>query len=282
MVKKITFGICVSSLQYLHTVLDSILLLGMDPVDPPYMDHSWYEILLIGSPKLEIKNHLLNYFLNPEFPDIKIIDFDETDKKGWITRKKNILTEQASGEFLVLMHDYVALDSKWLETWVKYLIVPNGKDWIGINPVHTLEGERSADWLVSPIWMEWMINRNHEKYVPMLFSVAPHENAAKYVCGLPYDKKLSKFQYVSGAYFLGPTETFRKYPQMEHLGWGDAEDVWWSDKVLHDMGVKLILNRDTVTTLLKPGKWTVTQMPDEFCGLLEKEYTKKYGIEGTQ
>ena len=54
-----------------------------------------YEIIVVGgkSPSSNVKH----------------IPFDETYKKDWITRKKNIITSEARYTNIVYMHDYYSL-----------------------------------------------------------------------------------------------------------------------------------------------------------------------------
>ena len=43
-------------------------------------------------------------------PDIKHVRFDESVNSGWITRKKNIVTELASNQNIVYAHDYYTIN----------------------------------------------------------------------------------------------------------------------------------------------------------------------------
>ena len=60
-----------------------------------------YEIIIVGG------HETFN------FADGRVISFDENQKKMWITRKKNIITEESQYENIVYMHDYIVLDSEW-------------------------------------------------------------------------------------------------------------------------------------------------------------------------
>jgi hypothetical protein len=54
-----------------------------------------FEIIIIGNSKIK-KNDKIN-----------IINFDESLRSSWITKKKNIISENAKYENIVFLHDYV-------------------------------------------------------------------------------------------------------------------------------------------------------------------------------
>lgn len=60
-----------------------------------------YEIILCGT-----------YFGNIE-GDIKYIHFTENDDKGWITKKKNLICENAKYENIAIIHDRIYFDKSW-------------------------------------------------------------------------------------------------------------------------------------------------------------------------
>ena len=67
-----------------------------------------YEIIIVGNSKITPTTHL------------KVIEFDESIKNKWITRKKNIICEEAQYENIVLMHDYISLDTGWYKGFLKF------------------------------------------------------------------------------------------------------------------------------------------------------------------
>jgi hypothetical protein len=69
-----------------------------------------YEILLVGGGDSS----------GVDGEDIVKIDFDESIKPRWITRKKNILVQNAKYENIVLMHDYHIFDLKWYEEFKSF------------------------------------------------------------------------------------------------------------------------------------------------------------------
>lgn len=252
----ISYGICVSpehNPQYLIKLLSSIYLNHLDSRDS-------FEIILIGDDKLN------NYLLEKT----EIISFDETQKPGWITKKKNIIAQVAKHDTLCILHDYYELGKEWLSGVNTYTIFDNPDWFILMNRVLNKEGTRGADWLVSPKYMEKILTDETEN---ILMSVAPHENHAKYVCGLPYNEStLSHIQYISGGYFLCRKEVLLNVPFDEKLAWGDAEDVEWSFRVLKQYQIEY--NYYSTIHIQKPKKWEVFEMPPSIVEKLKECYRK--------
>ena len=87
-----------------------------------------YEIIVVGDFAGERKN-------------TRVIKFDETVKKGWITRKKNIITEEAKHDIIVYTHDYIVPVKGFYRGWTKF-----GDDWdIAMNVVINGDGTRYRD-----------------------------------------------------------------------------------------------------------------------------------------
>ena len=78
---KFTFGIITSSgsNQWVPKMIDSIVKLNIPE----------YEILIVG------ESCIPNPEVNANPLPIKYIEFDESVKEKWITRKKNLITENA-------------------------------------------------------------------------------------------------------------------------------------------------------------------------------------------
>jgi hypothetical protein len=57
---------------------------------------------------------------------------------------------------------------------------------------------------------------------------------------LPYENNnLSKYMYISGAYWVAKKKFMLKYPLNEKLLWGEGEDVEWSKKIRKKIDFKL-------------------------------------------
>lgn len=178
-----------------------------------------YEIIIIGGELIEGKN-------------IKHIFFDETIKTMWITRKKNLITQNAKYENIVYMHDYVYLLDGWYEGHLKY-----GDNFnILMDRVINIDDTRFRDWTL------WAELDNDFSYIM---------NNRQFL--LPYDMThLSKYMYISGAYWVAKKSVMFEFPLDETLSWGESEDVEWSKQIRQkydfhmniDSSVKFLKKKD--------------------------------------
>jgi len=151
------------------------------------------EILIIGGTQV------------PDEGCVRHIYFDENQKPSWITRKKNILVEEASNENVVLLHDYFVFYKSWYDEFLKF-----GNDWeICSNSQYLINGKRHfTDWVT---WDD----PQYPRYT-----------------ALPYDEwSRTAFQYVSGGYYIVKKHVALEEPLNEQMGWGSGEDVEWSLRV---------------------------------------------------
>jgi len=192
----VSFGIVTdgTSPANLESVIDSIL---KQQVSKP-------EILVIGA--ISAYNSISPHHQS----NIEFLEFDENQKKGWITKKKNLLTERASGRYIVFMHDYVTLHEDWFTFVTQYL---NYRDFdVAITEVLDYSGNRYFDWVLHPL----------NYFITDIFSFPNH-------LLLPYEvDSLQRLQYVPGYYFIAKKEFMQKYPLDENRVWGEGEDVEWS------------------------------------------------------
>ncbi|MDA9711922.1 hypothetical protein N9U49_00750 [Acidimicrobiaceae bacterium] len=188
-----SFGILTSSES--DTYLEEIIKSIEDQKIPNY------EIILIGDTKKKFNNS-----------NIKYLQFDESIKKGWITKKKNLITENSIYENIVYLHDYIILGDSWYEGFKK-----NGNEFkVIVNKILNIDNQRFRDWLLWPL--------NNNKFDQYL-------NRTRR-CLLPYDvDNLSKYMYISGAYWVAKKSFMSKYPLNEELTWGEGEDVEWSKRI---------------------------------------------------
>lgn len=195
---KITFGITTdySDERRLDEIVNSIQNLQIPE----------YEILMIGSQR------------DSQHERVRYIPFDETIRPKWITRKKNILCQQAQYDIIVLMHDYYVFDSDWYRAFQSF-----GDDWdICSNQQLLITGKRHfTDWV---IWDHPLIPR---------------------YASLDYNEwGLTRYMYISGGYFLIKKNIALQYPQNEAMTWGTAEDVEWSLGVRHTC--KIVCNGNAI------------------------------------
>lgn len=184
---KISF--CISTLfnnTKVPGVIDSIHKLNIPTSD--------YEVLLIG-PKKEV-----------DIPNINYIHFDDKAKRGlWVTRKKNILANEAKFDNLVICNDYFIFDPEFYTNWVKF-----GEDWdVASNAQKFVTGER--------VFHDWctLDHPNHPCWTMVHYD----------------DWTQTKYQYQAGGYVVAKKKTMLEYPFNEKLLWGQAEDVEWSKRI---------------------------------------------------
>ena len=158
-----------------------------------------YEILVIGGSENRFSGDL---------HDFTKIDFNESVKPGWITRKKNLVAQIAKHDNLVMCHDYFVFHRNWYNGYLKIYDDFVESD-ICCNPVYMIDGRREyTDWIT------W----DHPKYGRQ--------------ASLNYnDWEQTKYQYISGGYFVAKKEFFLNNPLDENLVSHGGEDIEWSLRV---------------------------------------------------
>lgn len=208
-----TFGIVTSNriCVFMPHILNSIRSLNG-------LEKENCEIIVVGGPS--------NYNGDDDF---KHIPFDDTPR---IALKKNLITESASKENIVFLHDYFAFDADWYNGFLEF-----GDHWdICMNMLINTDGRRFRDWLA---WDDPK-NQTIDGKVGLL---APYS----------YDK--FKHMYISGAYWVAKTELMKKEPLNKWFHWGECEDLEWSKRVLRK-GYKYKMNTLSVVHVIKPYKET--------------------------
>ena len=106
-----TFGIITTpgSEEQIVSIIDSIDRNKIDDI------HHGFEIIIVGNIAIEDLN-VANYMKSK----VRIFQFNESVKKAWITRKKNIITQNASFENIVYMHDYFYFSDDWYENMLAF------------------------------------------------------------------------------------------------------------------------------------------------------------------
>lgn len=169
---------------------------------------------------------------------MRVLPFDETKKDKWITRKKNIITENARYDNIVYLHDYVALTHGWFKGMEEF-----GENFdVCMTKIVNADGTRYRDWTLWP----------HD--------ITP-DGSANLKCLLPYDVGgLSKLMYISGTYWIAKKKFMQQYPLDEKFAWGEGEDVEWSKRVREHCtfsinersAVKLLRQKDRVFNEIDP------------------------------
>lgn len=145
-----------------------------------------YEIIVCGK-----------YFERKE-KNFKYIHFTEKDNLGWITKKKNLICENAKYENLCVMHDRIVLDKNWLEGMKKYgnyfeilsCVIKNDKN------------ERCGDWITYG---------NEFGRFPKIGLLEYEDN--------------DKYGYLDGALYILKKSVWKKIKWNENLFWNQAEDI---------------------------------------------------------
>jgi hypothetical protein len=216
-----TFGIITDGKNdnYLNIIIDSIKNNNIPN----------YEIIIVGNTKI-ISSKL-----------IKILYFDEHIKTNWITKKKNIIVQNAKFENIVLLHDYIKFDNNWYNG---FLLFGNNFDWC-ITKIFNNNGQRFRDYTLFPS----KVNYLNINYSPGDFDKYFDNN-----CLLPYNFenniKTNKYMYISGSYYIIKKKIALQYLLDENLVWGQGEDVEYS-KRLNENGIIIKCNKHSSITLLK-------------------------------
>lgn len=152
-----------------------------------------YEILTIGGKEKKDKKNE------------RYIFFDETQKDGWVTKKKNILANESKHQNMVLMHDYFVFDKDWYKNFLEF-----GNDWDICSCQQLLINDKRhfTDWVV------W-----DSPFLPRYTSLR-HD-----------DWSHVWYMYQSGGFTIAKTQLIRDNPFNEELLWGQADDVEWSLRV---------------------------------------------------
>jgi hypothetical protein len=173
-----SFGIITEGNGYTNSIIESIIELEIPN----------YEIIVVG---YYISNNDKVRVINCNTPFIGI--------------KKNIITDVATYENVVYLHDYISFSKDWYDGFIKF-----GNDFnICMTKILNIDGVRYRDWC---LWGD---------------DVSGLIKPYNYL--IPYDiTHLSKMMYISGAYWVAKKQFMLQNPLNTNLKWGQSEDVEWS------------------------------------------------------
>lgn len=195
-----------------------------------------YEIIIVGNSNI-IKDN------------VRVINFDESIKSGWITKKKNLITLESRYDNIVFLHDYIKLLDGWYEGQIK----SGDNFFVRMDVIVNNNGERFRDWCI------WPHNGN---------------NMDKFIgrdCLIPYDiTHLSKYMYISGSYWIAKKQIMEEFPLNENLSWGEGEDVLWSKQVREKYNFNM--NKHSKVFIMKPNKDRAFSESDENKNKILKEW----------
>jgi hypothetical protein len=151
-----------------------------------------FEIIVVGGRNSNLKKTLH-------------VPFDETKKRAWITKKKNIIAQLSKYDNICMMHDYVILFNDWYINYKNF-----DQEWdVCMNPVINQDGQRFRDWIT---WHKWC--------------------EEKKITYLDYNiKGRTEQMYISGTYFCVKKDFMLNNPLDESLSWGQGEDVEWCSRI---------------------------------------------------
>jgi hypothetical protein len=168
-----------------------------------------YEILLCGS------------YAEATGPDTVLIPFTERDDRGWITRKKNIICEQAKFENIVVMHDRIHFPGTWfdgMKRWGSYFDVLACDIFYPSKNITKLNWDTFGKPMSAP-----QLNR----LTALAVALDPSD--------------WDRYAYVGGPVIVIKRSVWEKEKWNERLYWGDWEDVEFSLRQ-SDHGVLLRFN----------------------------------------
>lgn len=235
---KFTFGIITNNnIREVNLIIDSIEKQRIPE----------YEIIIVG----------IDDVINRK--KTKCIAFNENIYPGWITRKKNIITQHAVYENIVYMHDYIVLEDNWYTGFLKY---GNNFDII-INKIINSDGSRFRDWILNIDFLKGMFLKNIRN-VPTLNMRDTWIKTGEDITGklnipdnistvfLEYENDANQWQnyiYLSGAFFICKKHVMIDFPLDETLLHCQGEDVEWSQRVRTKYKFKI--NKYSSVKLLK-------------------------------
>lgn len=194
-----------------------------------------YEVIVVGGQRFA-------------HPNVTVIPFEEHKKPSWITKKKNLITENARYENIVYLHDYISLDPNWYTGFVQFGNAFN----VCVNPLLNPDGSRYRDLTFFPSFRDMRrfgldIDRDKD-----LFQSVP--NMGEHECLIPYEnfkesKALTQWMYISGAYWVAKKYVMQEYKLNEGLSWGQGEDVLWSEQIKQRYTISF--NPHSIARLLK-------------------------------
>jgi hypothetical protein len=224
-----TFGIItLNNIENISKIIDSIEIQNIPN----------YEIIIVGC------NKTFNLIsLNKlKRTNCICIPFDESIYKGWITKKKNLITQNAKYENIVYMHDYIVLDNNWYKGYLK-----NGNNFdVIINSIYNLDGTRYRDWILNMFFLRGLhlINGNRtnptinapDQWIQTRESVMEKYQINPYsqVHLLDYNddgKQWQNYIYISGAYWVAKKHVMEEFPLNENLLQSQSEDVEWCQRL---------------------------------------------------
>ena len=179
-----TFGIVTNGSrdEFLNNIINSIKSLRINRK----------EIIICGITKIKLNKK------------IKYIKFNLKEKKGWITKKKNLIINNSKYSNIAIIHDRVFINSDFVTGMKKW-----GNYFFHITTKQFYKNKRTHDWVVNA------------KY---------HKKPLSFAWLMDY-KDWNKNSFISGQFHIGKKFIFQKYKWDEKLFWGESEDLVLSKRI---------------------------------------------------
>lgn len=183
-------------------------------------------------------NRIIDSIKSLNIEKYEIIQEIRTD--GYITIQKNNITKKAGYDNIVYLHDYVSFDKNWYKALCNY-----GEDFdILVTRIEDDTGLRFRDWC---LWYQDMFE------LPLANDVKAEMFAANQNYLIPYHwKEFTKYQYISGAFWIAKKRVMLESPLDEKLAWAQGEDVEWSKRVRVKYRMDVV--PEAIVRFIKPGK----------------------------
>jgi len=195
---QFTFGIITNGSQDLSAIIRSIIGLNIS--------EKMFEIIIVGG-----TNTYTDINRN-----IKHIPFNETIKPNWITKKKNIVIQEAIFENVAILHDYISFDKDWYSSFITF-----GNNWdVCTCYIKNNNGKRFREFCFFPGY-EWYKDISEK---------------IEGKCLLPFNTEVThnmlKYMYINGTFLICKKKIGLNIPFNEELVWGQGEDVEWYCNVI--------------------------------------------------
>ena len=208
-----------------------------------------YEIIIVG-----------DYKTNEPF--CKCIEFDETVKPAWITKKKNVIAQEAKYDNIVYLHDYIYLTNNWYRGWQEFGL----DNWdIAMNIIINNDDTRFRDWFVFKYDGNTGPHGIWQNNLPQIKDCL----ISPYIPNYEYNK--TEYMSISGSYWVVKKYVMLNEPLNEKLVWGQPEDIEWALRVLPKY--KYVMNTHSAVKLLH-NKDRVYRPLNEY--FVSQEYIKEF------
>ena len=236
-----TFGIITSGGKdsNVNTIIDSI--------ENQRVPQSNYEIFVIGNSHVQRQNTKVIWRPEQNY-------LPSNKKLIWLSRKRNIVAEESTKKYVVFVNDYFVFLPNWYSGWTTFLReTPDFQ--IGVNYVYSMEGPRHSDWVLCP-YDVWELFPGFKNQWDVQLD--------------PSITDLSRFQYISGNYWVATKEFSLLHPQNEEIGWGNGspEDVLWCKTIRNKVQFKM--NTHSAVKSIQPNRWKPGPFPEEGIRVLQR------------